>query len=411
METFIILGALALLTRAGFALYAGGLVRAKNSAATVMRLLADLSISVVAFWAIGAAILFQRNNQWLGILRDLLVGIHTERSVVPFALIFVRLAMILTATGLVAGALAERCKFWPLCAASAVLAGFVLPATCGVTWTGWLAMHGFVDLAGGSALHVAGGAFALVAVVMVGPRAGKFNRDGSSSNIPGHNLPLAAMGVLLMLVGWIAYVIAGSAVILAPQSMREGAYGPGAMNVLLAAACAGLGSLLYTQVKYGKPEIVLTLAGIVGGMVSACAGGAWLPSWAAAITGLVAGVIVPLAVIALELRGRLDDPLGVIAIHIVGGAWGTIAAGIFIPIPLAPRGRGEQILIQAVGVIGIAIFAAAVSAALFLILRATVGLRSKEADEFDGLDLAEHDIGAYPDFQQNSIKSYHLREA
>jgi Amt family ammonium transporter len=168
---------------------------------------------------------------------------------------------------------------------------------------------------------------------------------------------------------------------------------------------------LYTQVKYGKPEIVLTLAGIVGGMVSACAGGAWLPSWAAAITGLVAGVIVPLAVIALELRGRLDDPLGVIAIHIVGGAWGTIAAGIFIPIPLAPRGRGEQILIQAVGVIGIAIFAAAVSAALFLILRATVGLRSKEADEFDGLDLAEHDIGAYPDFQQNSIKSYHLREA
>jgi Amt family ammonium transporter len=221
--------------------------------------------------------------------------------------------------------------------------------------------------------------------------------------IPGHNLPLAGAGTLIMLVGWIPY-IAGAGALHGGSPLAVAA-----VNVLLGVAASGTATICYSCIRFGKPDIVLILSGMLGGMVSLCAGGAVLPVWAAVATGAVAGLIVPLAINLLDLHLRIDDPLGIISIHAVGGAWGTLAAGIFVPALLA-RSRFQQVGIQCVGIIAIAFFSGVVALLVCLALKVTLGLHIKEVDDFEGLDLAEHDIGAYPDFQQNSIKSYHLRE-
>ena len=409
MDLLIGLGVVALLTRVGFALYGAGLVRAKNSASAGMRAIGDVSATVLAFWAVGAAILFREGDQWFSINTNLLVGLRVEQVSFLMPALFFHFVMLLTASAVLGGALSERGRFFPLFLGSALLAGLVFPIAGRWAWGGWLKHRGFIDLAGGSAIHVSAAMFAAVAAKMVGPRAGKFNRDGSSAMIPGHNVPLACIGALLILAGWIAYV-AGASVVRVQLPGRE-AYvaAPAALNVLLAGSAGAFSAMVFSQFRYGKTDVVLTLFGLLGGLVSLAAGGMAIATWAAVVCGFVAGVIVPMGALAIDLRGRLDDPMGVIAVHGIGGAWGTLAAGLFIPVPLA-HGRLQQIAIQFAGVISIAALAAVASFPLFALLKRTKGLRAREADEFDGLDLAEHDIGAYPDFQQTMIKSYHLRE-
>lgn len=404
MDLLAALGVAALLTRVGFALYVAGLVRAKNSAGAVLRTICDVCITVLAFWAVGAALFYAPGNGWLGIDHRLLFGWRVEQS--GYApILFFYFAMLLTASSVLSGALAERSRFFPLCIGSLALGAFVFPVAAHWVWHGWLARRGFLDIGGGAALHLPAAVFAAVAAGFVGPRSGKFNRDGSSAIIPGHNVPLASAGMLLIAIGWIAYLGGASALVYGQMSV-----GIAALNVLLGASAAGLASMLFGQFRYGKPDVILVLLGILGGLVSLCAPAAAIPSWAAVVVGLVAGVIVPLAAVSLDLRCRLDDPLGVIAVHGVGGAWGVLAAAFFIPHPLGQQSRLHQIAVQVVGLLCIAAFAAICALIVFGLLKKFVGVRAREADEFDGLDLAEHDIGAYPDFQQTTIKSYHLRE-
>jgi Amt family ammonium transporter len=318
--------------------------------------------------------------------------------------VFFHFAIVLVATGGVVGTLAERSKFLPGLAASALLAAVVVPVAIRWVWGGWLARLGMIDVAGASAVHLSAGVCAAVGALLVGPRNGKYNRDGSANMIPGHNLPLAAGGVLLMLAAWVPYVIGCDAV--GGTSARSPA---GAVNVLLAGAGAGAASMLFARFRYGKPDVVLTLTAVLGGLVSISAAGGTIGSGSAVLVGAVAGIAVPMAAVALDLGAHLDDPTAGVAIHCVGGLWGTLAAGLF-----AHAGgfdRLKLVGVQALGALAIAALAAILSLALFAVLRATAGLRLREADEYDGLDLAEHDIGAYPDFQQTTIKSYHLREA
>ena len=181
------------------------------------------------------------------------------------------------------------------------------------------------------------------------------------------------------------------------------------MNVLLAGAAGGAAAIVLAQVRYGKPDVVLTLTGLLGGLVAISAAGGGVGSVSAVLIGAVAGVLVPLCAVSLDLLAHLDDPTAGVSIHAVGGLWGTLAAGLFFPGSFVERAK--MLGVQALGAVVIAALASALSVALFVTLRATLGLRVKEADEYDGLDLAEHDIGAYPDFQQTMIKSYHLREA
>jgi len=280
----------------------------------------------------------------------------------------------------------------------------VIPISAQWAWFGWLAHLGFIDVGGGAWLHWSGAMCAAVACVVVGPRTGKYHKDGSASTIPGHNIPLAGIGAIAMLAGWVPY-LAGCLLIL-----HDGAsIGSAATSALLAGAAAGAAATLLAHYRYGKPDVIITLMGFFGGLVAISAGAGRVATPWAVLIGAVAGLIVPLSAIMIDLVGRIDDPIGVIAVHGVGGLWGTIAAGLLASGDFTHRLR--QTAVQFLGIMVIGLLSLALSAGLFAVLKMTTRLRVSEAEEFEGLDLAQHDIGAYPDFQQNTIKSYHLREA
>jgi ammonium transporter, Amt family len=274
MDRSMALGAcavVALLVRVGLGLYLAGLSRSKNSAGAVLRSVCDLCVATLAFWAVGAAILFQTRNPFLGLDLDLAFGGTGRGATVWRVLFFATVALI--ATGPVLGAVGERSRFFSTCGASILLAAVVVPLAG--SWViqqptqGWLQRIGFLDVAGASWVHVAAGVCAAAAAWAVGPREGKYHRDGSASVIPGHSVPLVAVGVVLMLVGWVGYV-AGCQVWLSP---RFEYVDRAALNVLLAAAAGGLASLVLGHSRYGKPDVLLTLTGLLGAMV-AIAGGA-----------------------------------------------------------------------------------------------------------------------------------------
>ncbi len=392
------LGAAALLVRVGLALYFAGQSRSKNSAASMMRTSADFCFSVLAFALVGAALMNQVSNPLFGLNpRRLLGGGGDARW-------FFQAVALLTATGTLAGATAERSRFWGTCAGSILLAGLILPVGAHWAWYGWLSRLGFTDVAGATALHVSTAVAAVVATIFIGPRKGKFNRDGSSNMILGHSIPMACAGTSVMLVGWVAYT-AGSVV---RFQFSVDTLGASAANTILAAAAGGAAALFAGQVRYGKPDVSFLLAGLLGALVAISAPSGLVGSGSAIVIGAVAGVIVPFATVMLDLQLRIDDPGGMIAVQLVGGVWGTLAASI---VPSRTGGFFRHLIVQCAGIAAIVLLSGVFATALYWTLRATVGLRLREADEFDGLDLAEHDIGAYPDFQQNMIKSYHLREA
>jgi Amt family ammonium transporter len=313
------------------------------------------------------------------------------------------LAVILIGTPVPAAAMAERSRFWPMAVMSALLAGIVIPFSEYLSRHGWLARLGFLDEAGASWLHVAAAAVALAGVLAVRSRSGKYHRDGSASMIPGHSLPFAGIGALAIFVGWIPY-LSVCAVLAGFDSVAACA-----MNAILGASAAGLVAMVFGKYRYGKPDVILTIMGLLGGLVAVSAAADHIGTRAAVLMGVVAGLVVPVAVVWLDLLAHLDDPTGVIAIHGIGGAWGTIAAGLLLPGSIGHR--LHQFGIQIFGVIVIAALSFVLGAATCWLLSKLTSLRLSEDEEFEGLDLAEHDIGAYPDFQQTTIKSYHLREA
>jgi len=394
----------ALVIRVGTGWYATGQSRSKNAAGAALRNATDIAVAALAFWAVGAAIM----NGDMGLIFDVRSRAGSHQ--------LVQLVLVLIATAPVVGAVAERSRFFPMLAAPALLAAIVVPLAGRWAWNGgWLQRMGFIDYAGASVIHVAGGMCAAAGAVLVGARTGKYNRDRSSNFIPGHSAPMASVGVMLMLAGWVPYVLAAMLVpdvrMQASQMMPEPSLlSHAAINVLLAAAAGTVVAVIVTHAKYGKPEIMLAYAGLLGALVAVSAVGGAVSTLAAVVIGAVSGALVPIATVQLDLVWKIDDPVGAVAIHVLGGAWGTIAAGIFVPAAT----YGEKIRdvgVQFLGLVVIAALSLGLSLATFAILKKTVGLRLSEDAEWDGVDLAEHDLNAYPDFQQTMIKSYHLREA
>ena len=389
MELLIAAALGPLLIRTGYAVHAAAMVRSKNSAGAVTRHLMDLCVSALAFWAVGWAIVSAAGFPYLR--WSALFGL-SDTAAMPIAAV----APVLIATGILPGVLAERARFWPALIASAVLAAIAIPIA--LQWHGgWLGTIRFRDGAGAGTFHLTGAVAAAVAAYFVGPRTGKFNRDGSSTAIPGHSVPLAGLGVFLQLIGFVVFIGLSSI------------WSAAAANALLAAAAAGLAAALYTQSRHYKPDCHLIAAAVLGALVAISAGaGSLLGIWAVAI-GAAAGVLIPVAILAFDLRLRLDDPTGGVAIHGVGALLGLLATPILASgttIGERFKGLGAAVL----GIIALAALAGAIAFGTWTLLKRTTKLRASEADEFDGLDLAEHDIGAYPDFQQTMIKSYHLRE-
>jgi Amt family ammonium transporter len=399
--TLILLACLSLLVRVGLAWYGTGLSRSKNAAGVIFRNAMDLSVAALAFWAVGAALLEYGGRSVVGIVPGLLFDAKSGAT----GFTFFRLVLVLIASGSLAGAIAERSKLFPPLALSALLAAVIVPIAGNWAWNdqAWLRRLGYIDFGGASVLHLTGGLVAAAAAVAVGPRSGKYNRDGSSNFIPGHNLPLASVGVLVILAGFLPYVYGAA--------LLHGGYGPRTgFNVLLCAAAACVVGCLISNVRYGKPDVLLTYAAMLGGLVAITASAGACSTVAAVSIGAVAGLLIPTATVLIDLRWRIDDPTASISIHAVGGAWGTLAAGLFTYAP-SLREKIQLIGVQALGIIAIALLALLLSIPLLLLLGRTLGLRLSEDAEFDGSDLAEHDLNAYPDFQQTMIKSYHMREA
>lgn len=397
MDFEIVLGALALLVRGGQLLLDAGAVRSKNAASAVTRGLTDVCLGVLGYWVVGALVL-----RWLNArfgydpgAAEANLGAH----VVTFG--FIVLAML---TGRqVNGAVAERSRFLTVVVTSLLGSAVIFPVAAHLAWFGWLRGIGFVDVGGAAVVHLTGAMMALSAAVLVGPRSNKFNTDGSTNIIPGHLPALSAAGTMLVAVGWIPYLVMMTL-------LREGGIGSlAATNALLALAAGGAAGLLLGQVRHGKPDLLLAASGLLGALASITAAPGRMEGFTAIGVAAAAGILVPTALTMLDLRFRIDDPGGGIAIYGVGAAWGTVASGLVAPGSFLDRLR--SIGVQALGVVVLAGLALLLSGGVLLLVRRLVGLRVRDADEYDGLDLAEHDLNAYPDFQQTTIKSYHLREA
>ncbi|MCC5829475.1 MAG: ammonium transporter [Phycisphaeraceae bacterium] len=304
-----------------------------------------------------------------------------------------------TAATIVSGAVAGRIALGPFLLFTALFVGISYPITGSWQWGGgWLDELGFVDFAGSTLVHAVGGTGALVGAIILGPRLGKYASDGTVNPIPGHNLPLATIGVFLLWLGWFGFN--GGSVLSADPAEVSLVF----VTTGIAAACGCISAGIISWIAGGKPDLTMALNGVLGGLVGITAG-ADLMSWPeAAIIGIIAGAIVYFSVLALD-KIKIDDPVGAISVHLVAGIWGTLAVGIF-----GSEASFAQLMNQIIGCFSIIIFTAISATILFLVIKAVFGLRVSAEEEMEGLDLGEHDMSAYPDFQRVYIKSYHARE-
>lgn len=389
----LIAAALVFFMQAGFALVETGLTRAKNSINIMMKNLMDFAIGSLAFWAVGFGLMFGVSKTgWFGtsgfFLSDFIPGED------PWVLAFWMFQVVFAATAatIVSGAMAERTRFSGYLIYSAVISAVIYPIFGSWAWGGgfkgggWLQGLGFIDFAGSSVVHSVGGWAALAGVLVLGPRMGKYGSDGKIKPILGHNMPLAALGVFILWLGWFGFNPGST---LAANKDTALIF----VNTNLAAAAGCTMALFTSWIKFGKPEIGMTLNGALAGLVAITSPCATVTPLSSVIIGAVAGVIVVLAVLFFD-RVRIDDPVGAISVHGVNGAWGTLAAGLFHINGFSLSQLGVQLL----GIVACFVWTFPTAFILFRIIAKTVGLRVSPEEELEGLDTSEHGGIAYPDF-------------
>jgi Amt family ammonium transporter len=388
----IIAAALVFFMQAGFALLEAGFSRAKNAVNIIMKNVMDASAGALVFFAIGFGLMF--GTSWGGIVGTdgfFLTGVGDQSETWTYAFYFFQAVFAATAATIVSGAVAERIKFSGYLVFSVAITGVIYPVFGAWAWgglfngSGWLEALGFIDFAGSTVVHSVGGWAALAGALVVGPRVGKYAEDGMPRSIPGHSLPLAALGVFILWLGWFAFN-AGS------TTAGTTAIAKIALNTFVAAGAGAATAMAVTWIDGGTPDATMTLNGVLGGLVGITAGCAALSPPFAILTGAAAGVIVVYATRALETF--VDDPVGAIAVHGVCGAWGTLAAGLFN----AGGFSLAQVGVQALGVAAAFLWTFPVSYALFYTLDQAIGLRINGEKEVVGLDRLEHDVEAYPEF-------------
>ncbi len=385
--------ALVFFMQAGFALLEGGSTRAKNATNVIMKNYADLCFGLLAFWAIGFGLMFGSNpSGWWGTDH---FGMNSERG--NEAVFFVFQAMFAaTAATIVSGAVAERMRFWPYVLCSVVITGLIYPVFGSWVWgsfyegSGWLAQRGFIDFAGSTVVHSVGGWCALAGAIVVGPRLGRFASDGSAREIPGHNLPLAALGVFVLWLGWFGFN--GGSTLAASTDV-----GTVLMNTELAAAAGVLGALVMLVLSGRRIATLTALNGGLAGLVAITAGCASISATSAVITGFVGGIVMVLSAALLE-KLQIDDVVGAVPVHGFAGAWGTLAAGLFHaedPFNMA------RIMTQALGIGAGFVWTFGTALVLFMTLKTLIGVRASTMHEQHGLDHTEHADVGYPEFQSS----------
>ncbi len=392
----LIAAALVFFMQAGFAMVETGFTRAKNAGNIVMKNLMDFSIGTPVFWILGFGLMFAGSGPLIGGLVFFVCGYYSSTFPTAAFLIF-QTVFCATAATIVSGAMAERTKFSSYCIYSAVISAFVYPISGHWIWGGgWLAQLGFHDFAGSTAVHMVGGAAALVGAKILGPRIGKYGKDGKPKAITGHSLTLA-LGVIIMWFCWFGFnggstvSMTGEAVVAASSIF---------VTTNMAAAVAACTTMIVTWIRYKKPDVSMTLNGALAGLVAITAGCDMVSPAGAAVIGIIAGIVIVFAVEFFDKVVKIDDPVGAISVHGVCGALGTILTGVFALDGGLAYGGGFSFLgVQCLGVVSVAVWVVITMTIVFTLIKKTVGLRVSEAEEIAGLDVEEHGLtSSYADF-------------
>ncbi len=407
--------ALVFFMQAGFAMVESGFTRAKNAGNIIMKNLMDFAIGTPLYWFVGFGIMFGTQSAIFGGIDFFTRGDYT--AILPagvsfFTYFIFQTVFCATAATIVSGAMAERTKFSSYCMYSAIISLIIYPVSGHWIWGGgWLASMGFHDFAGSTAVHMVGGVCALIGAAILGPRIGKYGPDGKPRAIPGHNLPIGALGVFILWFCWFGFN-GGSTV-----SMTDGGAelaGKVFFNTNLAAATATVTVMFITWIRYHKPDVSMTLNGSLAGLVAITAGCDCVNPWAAAIIGIIAGFAVVFGIEFVDKVLKVDDPVGAVGVHCVNGALGTLLTGLFVSNEsLADMGmtRGHFFGVQVIGVLATAAWAAVAITITFLLIKKLHGLRVTPQEELSGLDLPEHGlVSAYGDFMINPEANISLEE-
>ena len=397
---WVLLGAaLVFFMQAGFSMCEAGFTRAKNTGNILMKNLMDFCIGTPCFWLFGFGVMFGLGSGAFGWLDPLIMKdySHVLPAGVPlWAFAIFQTVFCATSATIVSGAMAERTKFSAYCIYSAAISLFIYPISGHWIWGGgWLAELGFHDFAGSTAVHMVGGICALVGAAILGPRIGKYGKDGKPRAILGHNLTFAALGVFILWFCWFGFNGASTVGMDTDELIVRA--GRVFFNTNLTAAVACCATLIFTWLRYGKPDVSMTYNAALAGLVGITAGCDAVDAVGAAVMGVVFGIVIVLAVEFFDKVVKIDDPVGAISVHGVCGALGTILTGVFADGASTERGLlyggGFHFLgVQALGVLTVAIYVAVIITVVFQILKHTIGLRADAADELAGLDISEHGL-------------------
>ncbi|MBF0226697.1 MAG: ammonium transporter [Desulfobacterales bacterium] len=392
----LIAAALVFFMQAGFAMVEAGFTRAKNAINIMMKNLMDFCIGTMAFWAIGFGLMFGASSSgWIGTSGFFLSDFTPGGD--PWILAFWMFQVVFAATSatIVSGAMAERTQFKGYLSYSVVICAFIYPVFGSWAWGGlyhgggWLEKLGFIDFAGSTVVHSIGGWAALAGAIVIGPRIGKYTKDGGIRPILGHNLPFAAVGVFILWLGWFGFNPGSTTAANKDIALIF-------VNTNLAAAAGAITAMFTSWMKFRKPELGMSLNGALAGLVAITSPCATVSPSSSIIIGAIAGILVVISVIFFD-KIKIDDPVGAVSVHGVNGAWGTLAAGIFHLEGISLNIIGVQIL----GIVACFAWSFTTSYLLFSFINKFIGLRVSPEEEIEGLDFVEHGGNAYPDFEKS----------
>ena len=400
---WVLLGAaLVFFMQAGFAMCEAGFTRAKNTGNILMKNLMDFCIGTPTYWILGFGLMFGGAGAIIGGFDPFVLGDYADvlPSGVPlFAFLIFQTVFCATAATIVSGSMAERTKFISYCIYSFCISAFIYPVSGHWIWGGgWLSQLGFHDFAGSTAVHMVGGVCACIGAAFLGPRIGKYDKDGKPRAIIGHILSLGALGVVILWFCWFGFNGCSTVAMDSDEAMISA--GLIFVNTNLAAAVASCVTMLYTWLRYKKPDVGMTLNSALAGLVAITAGCDAVSPVGAAIIGIAAGLVLPISVNFFDSVVKIDDPVGAISVHGVCGAMGTILTGLLAVDGGTFYGGGFHFFaIQCLGVLATAVWAAVMITIVFLILKNTIGLRVSAEEELKGMDITEHGLpSAYGGF-------------
>lgn len=390
--------------QAGFSLCEAGLTRAKNTGNILMKNLMDFCIGTPAFWLVGFGVMFGGSGALIGGFDPFILGNYDFGSLPKWCYVIFQTVFCATAATIVSGSMAERTKFSSYCVYSALISLVVYPISGHWIWGGgWLSELGFHDFAGSCAVHMVGGIAACIGAATLGPRIGKYDKEGKPRAIPGHNLTAVALGVFILWFCWFGFNGCSTVSMSSDEAVVSASLI--FMNTNLAAAVSTCVVLIVTWIRYKKPDVSMCLNGSLAGLVAITAGCDVVDPFGAFFIGLVAGVLVVASVEFFDKVAKIDDPVGAISVHGACGMFGTLATGLFATDGGLFYGGGFHMFgIQALGVLAVAVWVAVMMTIIFQAIKAVMGLRVEPEIEIDGLDIHEHGLAsAYSGFAINDV--------